>query len=76
MDDLFYHNLNRKIKTIKDILYNLGIDTLALLKKMALFVSLPIKFIQFWKEAWNYNNQSKTYDEQNYKDEDRRNSIE
>ena len=67
MDDLFYHNLKRRIEAIKDRLYNLGVDTVALLKKVALFVSLPIKFIQFWKEAWNQN---KTPINENQKDED------
>ena len=70
MDDLFYHNLKRRTETIKDRLYNLGVDTVALLKKVALFVSLPIKFIQFWKEAWNNNSQNKTTINENQKDED------
>lgn len=70
MDDLFYHNLKRRIEAIKDRLYNLGVDTVALLKKVALFVSLPIKFIQFWKEAWNNNSQNKTTINENQKDED------
>ena len=69
MNDLFYHNLNRKIRTIKDILYNLGIDTLAILMKVALFISLPIKFIQFWREEWRNNSKGRTYNK-NQKDED------
>ena len=67
MDDLFYYNLKRKIETVRDSLYNLGVDTVALLKKVALFVLLPIKFIQFWKEAWNYNSQNKTCDKRESK---------
>ena len=70
MNESFYNNLNQKIETIKDALYNLGVDALALLKKVALFVSLPIKFIQFWKEAWNNNSQNKTTINENQKDED------
>ena len=70
MDDLFYYNLKRRIETIKVRLYNLGVCAVALLKKLALFVSLPIKFIQFWKEAWNNNSQNKTAINENQKDED------
>ena len=67
MNDSFYHILNQKMEKIKETLYNLGIDTLALLMKVALFISLPIKFIQFWREEWRNNSKGKTYDKQKSK---------
>lgn len=54
MNNSFYP----KIERIKEELYYLGVDILAFFKKTAVFISLPIKFIQFWKEAWNKSNNS------------------
>lgn len=58
MSDSFYNNKNQRIEKIKEALYHLGVDMIALLKKVALFASLPVKFIQFWREEWNKNNKN------------------
>ena len=43
------------MKTLKEKIYNLGIDIIAFFLKIGLFLYLPFKFIQFWREAWKKN---------------------
>lgn len=41
--------------TLKEQLYNVGVDTFAFLGKLGIILLLPIKFIKFWGEAWKKN---------------------
>lgn len=41
--------------SLKEQLYNAGVETLAFLGKLGIILLLPIKFIKFWGEAWKKN---------------------
>ena len=43
------------METFKEKISRLGIDIIAILCKVGLFLTLPFKFIRFWKEAWEKN---------------------
>lgn len=43
--------------SLKERIYNLGIDVIAFFKTALLALSLPFKFLQFWKDSWKENSE-------------------
>lgn len=43
------------MSTLRENLYNLGIDIIAFFAKVGIILILPFKFIQFFIEAWRKN---------------------
>lgn len=45
--------------SLKERIYYLTIDVIAFFRKVIVALSLPFKFLSFWKEEWEKNNASK-----------------